>query len=144
MALSFSTKGNLKNLINKLSNVDRGFNSGESLENIAKLVNSAIQVRVQKDGLGILGKKMKPYSGPYGTYKENSGRQVGFRDLTYSGSMWQSLTTSRGRNQAKMFFGNAESVNKASGNNKRTPFFGIGEKEKLLIRRELNKLISNL
>jgi len=144
MGLSFSTKGSLKGLVKKLDKINKDFDSGEFLEDTAKLINSSIQVRVQKDGKGVKGLKMKTYSGPYGTFKQNSGRQIAFRDLTYSGSMWQSLTTSKGKNQAKMFFGDAESVNKASGNNARTPFFGISPKEKALLVREINKLIKTL
>lgn len=144
MALSFSIKGNLKNLTKNLKAINKDFDSGEFLEDTAKLLNSSIQIRVQKDGKGIRGKKMKPYSGKYGTFKQNSGRQVAFRDLTFSGKMWQSLTTSKSKNQAKMFFGNAESVDKASGNHARTPFFGLAPKEKQLLRNEIKKLIKRL
>lgn len=144
MALGLKAKGSFKNLVNELKNIDKNFNSGAFLEDTAKLVNSSIQIRVQKEGKGVKGLKMKPYSGSYGTYKQSKGRNISYRDLTFTGKMWQSLTTSRSRNEAKMFFGNAESVNKASGNQARTPFFGLSPKERSLVRRELKKLVDKI
>lgn len=140
--MEIGIKGSLKSLIKKLDKVDKGFDSGEFLEDTAKLVNSSIQRRVQKDGKGIKGFKMKPYSGKYGEYKQSTGRQVSFRDLTFSGNMWQSLTTSKGRNTAKMFFNSKEEAVKAAGNNKRTPFFGISPKERAILKRELKNLLN--
>ena len=144
MALSFQTKGSLKGLENKLKAIDSGFNTGDYLEKTAQELNSSIQVRVQKGGKGVKGLKMKPYSGSYGTFKNSTGRQTAYRDLTFSGKMWQSLTTSKTKNEARMFFGNAESVNKASGNHARTPFFGLSPKEKALLNRRLKKLVEGV
>lgn len=149
MTISFSTKGNLKSLIKKLDNINKDFDSGEFLEDTAKLLNSSIQTRVQKKGEGIDGKKMRrnngePYSMSYVDFRLSKGRQVLLRDLTYSGKMWQSLTTSKRKNQANMFFGNAESINKASGNQAKIPFFGLGSKERILLKKEIDKLIKSL
>ena len=144
MGFSVGLKGDLKKLAKKLETTKKDFDTGKFLEETAQLVNSSIQIRVQKDGKGVLGKKMNAYSGKYGTFKQDSGRNISFRDLTFSGTMWESLTTSKARNQAKMFFGGAESVNKASGNHARTPFFGVGPREKRIIRSELKKLIDSL
>lgn len=144
MGLEVKTKGSFSILTKKLKNIDKDFNSGSFLEDTAKLLNGSIQTRVQKRGEGTDGKKMKSYSNKYANLKSNTGRNTAYRDLTFSGRMFQSLTTSKSRNKAKMFFGNAESVNKASGNNSRTPFFGLGKKERAILRAEINKLIKKL
>ncbi len=144
MVIKVSVKGDFKNLSGKLKKIQSDFDTGTFLQETAQLLNSSIQTRVQKDGKGIDGSSLDPYSKKYGAYKESKGRQTGFRDLTFSGKMWQSLTTSKTSKSAKMYFGNAESVNKASGNNKRTPFFGIGPKEKAIIKSQINNLIKNL
>lgn len=149
MTISFSTKGSLKSLIKKLDNINKDFNSGEFLEDTAKLLNGSIQIRVQKKGEGIDGKKMKrkdgePYNMDYADFRLSKNRQILFRDLTFSGKMWQSLTTSKRKNQAKMFFGNVESINKASGNQKRTPFFGLAPRERILLKKEIDNLIKSL
>jgi len=144
MGLKVKTKGSFSMLTKKLKNIDKDFNSGSFLEDTAKLLNSSIQIRVQKRGEGTDGRKMTDYSDKYAAFKKNTGRKTSYRDLTFSGKMFQSLTTSKGRNKAKMFFGNAESNNKAAGNDKRTPFFGLGERERKILRDKVNKLIRDL
>lgn len=142
MGLSIGIKNNkLLALSKKISNIGKEMDSGQFLEDTAKLLNASIQIRVQSKGKGILGEKLKAYSSKYSTFKQNKGRNTNYRDLTFSGKMWQSLTTNRSNNQAKMFFGNVESINKASGNQKRTPFFGLADSEKAILKKELNKFI---
>lgn len=144
MGIGFVIKGNLQRLSKELKSIDNKLISGEFLESTAQLINGAMQTRVQREGKGVDGSKMIRYTDLYATKKANSGRNTSFRDLTFSGKMWQSLTTSKGKNKAKMFFGNAESVNKASGNNKRTRFFGLGEKEKKILKDRINILVADL
>ncbi len=132
----------LSRLSNKILSIKKEMDSGEFLEDTAKLLNSSIQRRVQEKGIGSDGNKMKGYSFKYGSYKQIAGRNTKIRDLTFSGSMWNSLTTNRSKNQAQMFFGNAESINKASGNDKRTPFFGLASGEKAILRAELKNFIN--
>lgn len=144
MGLTVKTKGNFSRLAKKLKKINNEFTTAQFLDDTAKLLNSSIQERVQKKGEGTDGSKMKAYPTNYANARKKKGRQILFRDLTMSGKMFQSLTTSKGRNKAKMFFGNTESVNKASGNDARTPFFGLGAKEKEILGRELNTLIKDL
>lgn len=141
MALQTKIKGNLGQLSKKIENKFAKLSSGAELEKIAQTLNGAIQIRTQKQGRGISGQKMRKYSPQYAAFKSSTGRNTSFRDLTFTGNMWKSLTTSRGINSATMFFGSAQETNKAAGNNARTPFFGIGENEKKILREELNKLI---
>lgn len=144
MSITVKTKGSFSVITKRLKEIDKDFTTGAFLEKTAQKLNSSIQTRVQKEGKGSNGLTMKPYSASYALFKERSGRKSNFRDLTFSGKMWNSLTTSKGRNRAKMFFGNAESVNKASGNEKRTPFFGLSNKEEEILSNEIDKFIKDL
>jgi hypothetical protein len=135
MTINLKIKGDLTDIIRKITDLDDGLKSGQILNTIAQLLNSRIQIRVQKKGEGPEGNSLLKYSASYARIRSASKRQIAFRDLTYSGKMWQSLTTKPGNYQAKMFFGNAESVNKASGNNKRTPFFELSEDDNNFIKK---------
>ena len=141
MALQTKIKGDLGKLSKKIENKFIKLSSGAELEKIAQTLNGAITIRTQQQGRGISGKKMRKYSPQYAAFKSSTGRNTSFRDLSFTGNMWKSLTTSTGINSAKMFFGSTNETDKAAGNNARTPFFGIGENEKKILRQELNKLI---
>ncbi len=141
MALQTKIKGDLGKLSKKIENKFIKLSSGAELEKIAQTLNGAITIRTQQQGRGISGKKMRKYSPQYAAFKSSTGRNASFRDLSFTGNMWKSLTTSTGINSAKMFFGSTNETDKAAGNNARTPFFGIGENEKKILRQELNKLI---
>lgn len=140
MAISLKTKGSFANLTKSLKNIDNSMKDGSFLEETAQLLNGEIQIRVQKDGKNIKNRPLKPYSADYAAFRGQRGRQTAFRDLTLSGKMWQSLTTSKSRGEARMFFGSAESANKAAGNQARTPFFGLAPTEKALLKSRLRKL----
>ncbi len=141
MALQTKIKGDLGKLSKKIENKFIKLSSGAELEKIGQTVNDEITIRTQQQGRGISGKKMRKYSPQYAAFKSSTGRNASFRDLSFTGNMWKSLTTSTGINSAKMFFGSTNETDKAAGNNARTPFFGIGENEKKILRQELNKLI---
>ena len=102
--IQIKVNGNFKKLRKKLQRINRDFESSSFLEDIAKLVNSSIQRRVQQSGEGTDGSKMESYSSSYSALKAASGRNVRFRDLTFKGNMWQSLTTTKVPNGARMFF----------------------------------------
>lgn len=138
-------KGGFEKLIKELEKVDNAFKYADFLQNLAFLLNSSIQRRVQEKGLGADGRKLSPYSKKYQQFKQKTGRQSSYRDLTYTGNMWQALTaTKMGTDAAKMFFGSATEAKKAGYNDKRTPFFELSQKEKELIDKELSKLLKNL
>lgn len=138
-------KGNFNHLVKSLIKVEKEFEYGEFLKELAFLLNSSIQRRVQNGGLKADGTKLSPYSKQYAAFKASKGREVGHRDLTYTGNMWQSLTATKvGRQSAKMFFGSAAQAKKAGYNDERTPFFELGDKEKQLMDRELKKFLNQI
>lgn len=136
-------KGNISRINKSLKKIEDSFNEGSFFEKLGFLINSSIQRRVQKEGKGIDLKKMEPYSTPYADFKQLKGRSTNFRDLTFSGKMWQSLSVAKINKGSKMFFTGANSKNKADGNQARTPFFGVSEREKDLIRKEI-KILAKL
>lgn len=138
-------KGGLSDLVKDLEEVQKQFEYGEFLQRLAFLLNSSIQRRVQDKGVGSDGRKLSPYSKQYANYKKSTGRQTKYRDLTYTGNMWQSLTATKlGSDAARMFFGSAAEAKKAGYNDKRTPFFELGDAEKRIIDSEIKKLLSKL
>lgn len=143
--VAVTLKGTLSKIIKRIENVEKNFTSGKSVEGIAQLLNSSIQRRVQEQGKGVDNKKMKmPYTKAYAKIKKDSGRQTKIRDLTFSGSMWQALTTERIRKGARMFFGGVEAANKAEGNQNFDKFFGLSKTEKDLINAELDKITEKI
>lgn len=141
--ISVSVKGNFSGVVSHLEMVKRQVSGGDFMTRLAQLLNSSIQIRVQRNGVGSKG-QMSPYSASYAAWKSSKGRNTKHRDLTFSGKMWQSLTTAPVIGGARMFFGNAESANKAKGNDARTPFFSLTEKEKRIIKSEIQKLVRNV
>lgn len=135
------TSGTFKDVI---ENLEEQKNSVEGKNNwlldLATELNSKIQIRVQRFGKGSDGNKMKEYSESYSKKKSDSGRNVSFRDLTFSGNMWQSLSSSKINSGARMFFNSASETNKARGNEMRTPFFSLTKEEKSYLRNKLNSL----
>lgn len=109
---------------------------------LGQLINSSIQIRVQRQGIGSDGQKMSPYKDKYEAWKKDRGRNVNFRDLTFQGNMWKSLTVENKDGGARLFFNSAAEANKARGNEARTPFFGISNRERDIIKREMRKLIN--
>jgi len=103
----------------------------------AGLINTSIKMRVQRKGIGSYG-RMAGYSRMYSQYKGQSGRQVAFRDLTYSGKMFQALTeTLIAPMTVKSFFIGAE-AKKAEENDARTPFFSHTEAEDKVLNNEVD------
>ena len=138
-------KGNFSELVKDLEQVQNQFEYGDFLQRLALLLNSSIQRRVQNQGLGADGKKLSPYSKQYANYKSQTGRQNKYRDLTYTGNMWQALTSTKlGSDAARMFFGSATEAKKAGYNDERTPFFELGTQEKKIIDSEIKKLLRKL
>ena len=74
----------------------------------------------------------KPFSGykePYKTFRKLKGRQVRFADLNFSGQMLSNMTQKASPKQAILFFANKFQNVKAVGNQKKRPFFLIGDRE---------------
>ncbi len=105
----------------------------------AGLINTTIKMRVQRDGVGSYG-KMRSYSSWYASKKGATGRQTAFRDLTYSGKMFQALTeTMIAPLTAKQYFMGSMENKKAEENESRTAFFSYTSKENEVLNDEIGK-----
>lgn len=112
-----------------------------SLLKIGFLVNHAIQDRVQNKGEGLNGSKLAKYSDKYGAYRKKKGRETSFRNLTFTGRMFLGLSArADGPNRVVLGFAGPE-MKKAMGNDKRTPFFGLGTVEQKVIDTEIDKIL---
>lgn len=119
---------------------DKALNARFALLKIGFLVNHEIQDRVQNRGEGLNGSKLPRYSVKYGEYRKKKGRNTTYRDLTFTGKMFLGLTARMdGPNKVVLGFAGAE-VDKAMGNNEKTPFFGLGRAENRLIDAEISKI----
>jgi hypothetical protein len=142
--IKLKIKGNFKRTINKLESTKDSLDGKTNFYlKLAQLLNASIQIRVQRQGLGVDNKKMPAYSQKYSEWKKNKGRKTGYRDLTFSGNMFKSLTSEQYQSGARMFFNSSAETNKARGNQNRFKFFGISDREINIIKREIKKLISN-
>lgn len=136
--IGYDSIAKIVNLKKRFTEQKNDIESGKILEKIAPIVNSSIQIRVQDRGEGVRG-KMPKYSQMYVLRKSATGRQAVYRDLTYSGNMFQSLTYRIEGRRAILFFNSEAERKKAQGNQKRYPFFGIGVNEKRVIKELAKK-----
>ena len=99
-----------------------------------------------------IGSKNRPiyqtFDGGYKEFRKFKGRQNNVVDLNFSGKMLSSMTQKSSPTQAIIFFADKFQATKAVGNQKKRPFFLIGDKEtKTLINffakefKKVNKLI---
>jgi hypothetical protein len=138
--MGIKVKGNFNKVI---FNLEAKQNMNNFLEETAGLINSSIQIRVQKFGIGLDNNKMKKYSKEYAEYRIKTGRQANYRSLTFFGLMFQSLTYKTiAKNMVKLFFFSEFSNIKAYWNHKRTPFFGISKREQKVISQQVKKYIN--
>lgn len=134
--MKIKTIGSFQAVVDKINKKEKDMS--DFLLSTAHLLNSKIQRRVQNQGLGADGRKMGRYQKKYSIFKSSTGRQTKFRDLTFTGKMFQSLTATKvGVNKVEMFFGSAEEKAKASGNDKRTNFFSLSPNEQEFLQKEL-------
>lgn len=119
-------KSEVLSSLTNLSDRVKGFYS--AMLRTGQLINASIKQRSQK-GIGIEG-KMPGYTPAYKKWKKKKGRNVGTRDLTFSGKMWASLSEALiGGNGVRLFFGSAAEQKKAQGNTEVAPFFGMTKTE---------------
>jgi len=80
-----------------------------------------------------VGSKNKPayqtFDGGYKEFRRFKGRQVNQPDLNFSGQMLSNMTQKSSPKEAILFFANKFQNLKAVGNQKKRPFFLIGDKE---------------
>ena len=113
----------------------------------AEFLMGLIKQRTQK-GKDADNKSFAPYKPEYKAFRREKGRQVNFPDLNFSGQMLSNMTQKTNPKQAIIFFANKFQASKALGNQKKRPFFLIGDREtKTLINffakefKKVNKLI---
>lgn len=113
----------------------------------AEFLMGLIKQRTQK-GKDADGKTFAPYKPEYKAFRREKGRQVNFPDLNFSGQMLSNMTQKSDSTKAILFFANKFQASKAVGNQKKRPFFLIGDREtKTLINffakefKKVNKLI---
>ena len=113
----------------------------------AEFLMGLIKQRTQK-GKNPDGGSFASYKPEYKAFRRERGRQVNFPDLNFSGQMLSNMTQKSDSTKAILFFANKFQATKALGNQKKRPFFLIGDREtKTLINffakefKKVNKLI---
>ena len=116
---------------------------GRTAEFLMGLIKQRTQRGKNADGLSFA-----PYKPEYKAFRREKGRQVNFPDLNFSGQMLSNMTQKTSPTQSIIFFANKFQAMKAVGNQKKRPFFLIGDREtKTLINffakefKKVNKLI---
>jgi len=99
-----------------------------ALGRTAEFLLGLIRNRTQK-GKSADGISFRPYKPEYKAFRREKGRQVRFPDLNFSGQMLSNMTQKANPKQAILFFANKFQNLKAAGNQKKRPFFLIGDKE---------------
>ncbi len=109
-----------------------------ALGRTAEFLLGLIRKRTQK-GKDVDGKSFRPYTPEYKEFRRQKGRQVQFPDLNFSGQMLSNMTQKASPKQAILFFANKFQNVKAVGNQKKRPFFLIGNKEQKTLINFFNK-----
>jgi len=99
-----------------------------ALGRTAEFLLARIRKRTEK-GKDPDGKAFKPYKPEYKLFRKNAGRKTAFPDLNFSGQMLSNMTQKSDSKKAILFFANKFQNAKAVGNQKKRPFFLIGDKE---------------
>lgn len=99
-----------------------------ALGRTAEFLLGLIRKRTQK-GKNADNQTFKQYTPAYKALRRQKGRQVRFPDLNFSGQMLSNMTQKASPKQAILFFANKFQNVKAVGNQKKRPFFLIGDRE---------------
>lgn len=101
----------------------------KALGRTAEFLLGLIRKRTQK-GKDADNNNFKPYTSEYKSFREQKGRQTIFPDLNFSGQMLSNMTQKATPKQAILFFASKFQGLKAIGNQKKRPFFLIGDNER--------------
>lgn len=101
----------------------------KALGRTAEFLLGLIRNRTQK-GKDADGRNFKPYKPEYKAFRQQRGRQIRFPDLNFSGNMLSNMTQKSDPKQATLFFASKFQNIKAIGNQKKRPFFLIGDNER--------------
>lgn len=86
-------------------------------------------------GIGYTG-AFDSYSAKYALFRKAAGRKTSPVDLNFSGKMLGAMAATKERKGvAKIYFTRASEAAKASGNNRKRPFFGFNRQEQDKLRR---------
>ena len=99
-----------------------------ALGRTAEFLMGLIKKRTQK-GKSADGSAFAPYIPEYKAFRRKKGRQVNFPDLNFSGNMLSNMTQKSTSTQAIIYFASKAQAIKAIGNQKKRPFFLIGQRE---------------
>lgn len=111
---------------------------------MAFLIKSSITDRVQRRGMGV-NKALSKYSIMTKSIRKAAGRQVAYKDLTFTGRMFNSMSVSGGSTRAIVFFGSKDEERKALAQEERGDnFFGIGKEEDIVIDQQLQEAMAKL
>jgi len=99
-----------------------------ALGRTAEFLLGTIRKRTQR-GKDADGMNFRPYKPEYKAFRREKGRQVRFPDLNFSGQMLSNMTQKSNSKFATLFFASKFQNLKAMGNQKKRPFFLIGDKE---------------
>lgn len=110
-----------------------------ALFRVAQIGISIITDRTAR-GVGYKGGTFKPYTEKYAVFRAKKGRDTR-PNLFYSGNMLGSIISRADSKQAEIFFSKATESAKASGNNKKRPFFGFNRDEKKRLSRAFERFI---
>ena len=108
---------------------------GRTAEFLIGLIRKRTQKGKDADGISFKNK----YTPQYKEFRRQKGRQVQFPDLNFSGQMLSNMTQKATPKQAILFFANKFQNVKAVGNQKKRPFFLIGNKEQKTLINFFNK-----
>lgn len=110
------------------------------LEKAMAVAANEIVIRTER-GIGIDGTGFKGYSKSYEVKKRESGRKTSPPDLTWTGNMLRAIHT-ESRKESDTRFVTAITIvggeaDKAEGNQKKRPFFGLSDKQIETIKRKV-------
>ena len=108
------------------------------LNRTAQDVASSIHLRVSEHGIGSTG-PLRKYSNTYSHWKSKRGRQTRYRDLTFSGKLWQSLGVFGLPHHKLITFAGEMEKTKAKGNEQRSPFFSLTNTEYDIINSNIRE-----
>ena len=94
----------------------------------AEFLMDIIKTRTQR-GKDADSKSFLPYTPEYKVFRRKEGKQVNFPDLNFAGNMLSNMTQKSNPKQAIIYFAGKFQASKAVGNQKKRPFFLIGDRE---------------
>ncbi len=99
-----------------------------ALGRTAEFLLGLIKQRTQR-GKDADGRSFAPYTLEYKSFRREKGRQANFPDLNFKGNMLSNMTQKSDPKKAILYFASKAQNIKAVGNQKKRPFFLVGQRE---------------